>query len=389
MQFPHKPDDFHFHARSGDMMELTLTNATHMRNLMLMPNTYPKPIETVKQAQGYLAQAKEIVRQIEGSDARGGLHPWATLALTTKTTTTDVEEVAANTQSILGFKYYPPKVTHFGTDDDAKHQADLCECAILAPVLSKMSQLGVVLMLHAESSAPGVDVFDRERHFVDTTLTELVRKYPDLRICVEHVSTAHTVKWLREQKREPNTLGATVTPQHLLFNRNRIFEGGKFHPAYFCAPILNTESDRLALVAAVLEPGQTCFFLGTDSAPHDNQSKHSASVSPGCYPGFQAIELYAEALLTDPVSKAPIQWEAEGMKERWEAFVRFACVNGAAFYGLTQSDTTPPDTTVLLEQCPSNVPTEHSHHGLHIEPLCAGLTLQFRAISVPCSQQIE
>ena len=305
-----------------------------------MPNLTP-PVTTVARA---LAYQKEISTRCD----RGELRPLMTLYLTD---TTSVEEIAAAGASseIVACKLYPAGAT---TNSDAG------VTDVSAPkfrsVLKAMETHGLVLCVHGEVTHG--DVFDREAEFVGTTLTAMRKEFPNLKIVLEHATTAEAVSFVLAN----DNVGCTLTPQHLLFDRNDLLVGG-LKPHLFCLPILKRKKHLDALRDAI-RGGSPKFFLGTDSAPHDVGSKESACGCAGCYSAAHAMELYATA------------FERAGCLENLNDF---ACVNGARFYGLEIDP--DPSEHMVLERTPTVVPDSI---GKTVVPLCAGETLAWTATRV-------
>ena len=212
---------------------------------------------------------------------------------------------------IHGVKLYPAGAT---THSDA----GVTDIAQAYRVFAKMQEIGMPLLVHGESTHPDVDVFDREAHFIDSVLQPLLERFPGLRVVVEHITTAHAVEFVTEAR---TGVAATITPQHLLHNRNALFAGG-IRPHYYCQPVLKRERDRQALLGAATS-GNPRFFLGTDSAPHERASKENACGCAGMFTAHAALELYAEA------------FEAAGRLDQLEAF---ASHFGADFYGLPRHE---------------------------------------------------
>ena len=223
-------------------------------------------------------------------------------------------------------------------------------------VLERMSEGGMVLAIHGEVADPALDPYDREPRFVEDVLAPLSERFPELRIVLEHVSTRVAVDFVRAAG--PN-VAATITAHHLLYSRGILFEGG-LSPHHFCRPMLQTEADREALIAAATG-GDPKFFLGSDSAPHPREKKECAHAAAGIYTGYAAIELYAEA------------FAAAGALERLEDFAsRF----GAAFYGLPRNA-----GTITLEETPWNAPAEYPLGDTAVVPLRAGEALRYRLVA--------
>ena len=272
-----------------------------------------------------------------------------TLYLTDQTTAAEIADAHAS-GVVHAIKYYPAGAT---THSDAGVTA----LSNAYPALAAIERNGVVLSLHGEVTDPDVDIFDRERVFIDRHLTQIVRDFPELRIVLEHVTTAEGVAFVQDA---PANVAATITPQHLKYSRNALFAGG-LRPHYYCLPILKREAHRRALVAAATS-GSAKFFLGTDSAPHAKHVKESSLCGAGCYTAPFALELYAEV------------FEKAGALARLEGF---ASVHGAAFYGLPRNN-----DTVTLERSAWTVPSQYAIDGDAIVPLRAGETIRWR-VGVP------
>jgi len=221
------------------------------------------------------------------------------------------------------------------------------------PALEAMQRVGLPLLVHGEATAPDVDVFDREQAFVDTTLVQIVRRFPALKVVVEHVTTAHAVDFVRSAAAN---VAATITPQHLRYNRNALFQGG-IRPHHFCLPVLKRERDREALVRAATS-GNPKFFLGTDTAPHARHTKEAACGCAGIYSAENALELYAEA------------FDAAGALDRLEAFASF---NGADFYGLPRN----PGKVRLAREA-TRVADRVGEGDIEVVPMEAGSSLAWR-----------
>jgi dihydroorotase len=225
------------------------------------------------------------------------------------------------------------------------------------PVLERMEKLGLVLCVHGEATGAEVDVFDRERVFIERTLSPLVRRFPGLKVVFEHITTAEAAQFVRAAGAH---VAARVTAHHLLLNRNAIFQGG-IRPHHYCLPVLKRETHREALVAAVTS-GNARFFLGTDSAPHARSTKENACGCAGCYTAHAGIELYAEV------------FEAAGALDKLEAF---ASLNGPAFYGLA-----PNADTITLRKESWTVPASYPYLGDDpLVPLRAGESVSWKLVA--------
>jgi dihydroorotase len=333
------PDDWHLHLRDGALLAAVLPHtARRFARAIVMPNLKP-PVTTVALARAY---RERILAALPASMA---FEPLMTLYLTEATTPQNIAEASAS-GFVHAVKYYPAGAT----TNAASGVTDLRRCY---PVFEAMQKHGLPLLMHGEVTDPAVDVFDREPVFVERHLTTLLRDFPALRMVLEHITTREAAQFVREA---PAHVGATITPQHLLMNRNAIFAGG-LRPHAYCLPVLKRESHRQALVE-VATSGDPSFFLGTDSAPHPRHAKESSCGCAGIYSAHAAIELYAEA------------FEAAGALDRLEAFASF---HGADFYGLPRNT-----ATITLHRQPWTVPEELDFGGMPGVPMRAGETIAWR-----------
>ena len=334
-----RPDDWHLHLRDGAMLAAVLPDtARRFARAIVMPNLKP-PVATVAQA---LAYRERILAALpEGST----FTPLMTLYLTETTTPADIIE-AANSGFVYAVKYYPAGAT-------TNAAQGVGELRRVFPVFEEMQKQGLPLLMHGEVTDPDVDVFDREPVFVERELSQLRRSFPELRMVLEHITTAEAAAFVRES---PAQVGATITPQHLLLNRNAIFIGG-LKPHHYCLPVLKRERHRQALVQAAT-CGDPHFFLGTDSAPHPKHAKESACGCAGIYSSHAAIELYAEA------------FDAVGALAKLEGFASF---HGADFYGLPRNT----DTITLVRE-PWPVPDEVDFGRVPGVPMRAGSQVHWR-----------
>ncbi len=334
-----RPDDWHLHLRDGPALRAVASaTARVFGRAIVMPNLKP-PVTTVAAAADYRA------RILAALPEKASFSPLMTLYLTDNTSPSEIERAKAS-GFVHAVKYYPAGAT---TNSDSGVTA----LDRVYPVLAAMERHGMVLSLHGEVTAADVDMFDRERVFVDTLLARIVRDFPALKVVLEHITTREAAAFVREA-RAP--IGATITPQHLLWSRNALFAGG-IRPHYYCLPILKRETHREALVAAAVS-GSPRFFLGTDSAPHARHTKENACGCAGCYSAPIALELYAEA------------FEDAGALDRLEGFAsRF----GADFYGLPYND-----GTVTLERRDYEVPAQYPFGDDTLVPLRAGERLRWR-----------
>jgi dihydroorotase len=333
-----QPDDWHVHVRTGAVLNTVITHtAKQFARAIIMPNLKP-PVTTVEMALNYRTEILQAV------PASLDFQPLMTLYLTNQTTIAEVKK-AAESEHVYAFKLYPAGAT---TNSDA----GVSNLTALYPVLEAMQKYDVPLLIHGEVTNPDCDIFDREAVFIEQTLSELVKQFPDLRIVLEHVTTAEAVQFVESASKN---IAATITPQHLLYNRNAILAGG-IRPHYYCLPILKREKHRLALIKAATS-GNPKFFLGTDSAPHLTHTKENACGCAGCYSAYGAIELYAEAF-----AQANALDKLEG----------FASFFGADFYKLPRNT-----KTITLEKSDWTVPS--SYDG--ITPLKAKESLSWRLVS--------
>ncbi len=333
-----RPDDWHLHLRDGDALGAVLPHsARQFARALVMPNLRP-PVTTTAQA---LAYRERIVAALPpGAD----FEPLMSLYLTDLTPPDEIAR--AREAGVVAVKLYPAGAT---TNSDA----GVTDLRRTNKTLEAMQRHGVLLLVHGEVTDPGVDVFDRERVFIDRTLAPLHRDFPGLKIVMEHITTRDAAQFVRDAG---PTLAATITAHHLLYNRNAIFQGG-LRPHWYCLPVLKREEHRLALVEAATS-GDPKFFLGTDSAPHAAHLKEHACGCAGCYTALSALELYAEA------------FDAAGALDKLEGF---ACWHGADFYGL------PRNTgRVTLRREAWTLPESVPFGAARLKPLCGGETLNWR-----------
>jgi len=335
-----RPDDWHLHLRDGDALAAVLPHtARQFARAIVMPNLKP-PVTTTAAAADYRA------RILAALPAGLAFEPLMTLYLTDRTDPTEI--VRAKASGIVhGCKLYPAGAT---TNSDS----GVTDIRRIDAVLEKMAEVGLPLQVHAEVTAADVDVFDRENRFIDDILAPLQSRLPQLKVVLEHATTRAAVSFVRAA---PRNVAATLTPQHLLMNRNAIFAGG-VRPHHYCLPVLKREADRVALLEAATS-GDPRFFLGTDSAPHARLTKEAACGCAGIYSAHAAIEFYAEA------------FEAAGALDRLEGF---ASEFGPRFYGLPLND-----GRITLEKCDWTVPTQYPFAGGDtLVPLRAGESLAWR-----------
>ena len=334
-----RPDDWHVHLRDGAALQAVVGfTAQRFGRAVVMPNLEP-PITTTDMARAYRQ------RILTALPAGSRFEPLLTLYLTNSTTPDEIDRARA-AGFIHGVKLYPAGAT---THSDA----GVSDIKQVYALLAHMEKVGMRLLIHGESIQPDVDVFDRESHFIDTVLEPLLERFPRLSVVLEHITTARAVEFIRGVR--PG-VAATITPQHLLHNRNAIFSGG-IRPHFYCLPLLKREPDREALLEAATG-GNPRFFLGTDSAPHEKNAKENACGCAGMFTAHAAIELYAEA------------FASVGRLDRLEAF---ASHFGADFYGLPRNT----DSITLLDE-PSMVPAGYVFGDGALIPYRAGETVGWR-----------
>ena len=333
-----RPDDWHLHVRDGAAMQAVIGHtARQFARAIIMPNLTP-PITTTEQAESY----RERILQALPDDS--DFQPLMTLYLTDTTRPGEISR-AKNSGVVQAVKLYPAGAT---TNSDS----GVTELTKTYPTLAAMEAYGLPLLVHGEVTDPSVDVFDREQMFIEQKLMPLRKQFPNLKIVFEHITTKHAVDFVLG---EGENTAATITPQHLLLNRNAMLVGG-IHPHNYCLPVLKRETHRQALVAAATS-GNPKFFLGTDSAPHRRGAKESACGCAGIYSAHTALELYATAF-----ERADALDKLEG----------FASHFGADFYGLPRNT-----DTVTLERSEQVVPDEFPFGNETVIPFFAGETLEW------------
>ena len=265
-----QPDDWHLHIRDGDVMKDVLADtARQFARAIIMPNLKP-PVTTVDLAKAYQSRIDVNLKTLGITS----FTPLMTLYLTDNTSADEVRKAKA--EGIVAFKLYPAGAT---TNSDAG-VSDIKRCS---QALEAMQAVGIPLLVHGEVTTADIDIFDREAVFIDSVLEPLRKDFPELKIVFEHITTKQAAHYVRDASTHgKNTLAATITPQHLLMNRNAIFAGG-IRPHNYCLPVLKREEHRVALVEAATS-GNSRFFLGTDSAPHAKGAKEAACGCAGCCP---------------------------------------------------------------------------------------------------------
>lgn len=334
-----RPDDWHLHLRDGDALKAVLPDtAKQFARAIVMPNLRP-PVTTTAQAVAYRQ------RILAALPAGLQFEPLMTLYLTDNTSLDEI--VTAKASGVVhGVKLYPAGAT---TNSDS----GVTDIGKRDKVLEAMAKHGLPLLVHAEVTDADVDVFDREKVFIDRHMIPLLKRHPGLRVVFEHITTKDAARFVMDA---PANVGATVTAHHLLMNRNAMFAGG-MRPHHYCLPVLKREEHRLALVAAAIS-GNPKFFLGTDSAPHARTAKEANCGCAGMYTAHAAMELYAEA------------FDAAGALDRLEAFASF---HGADFYGLPRNT----GKVSLIKQS-WQVPDELPMGSDVLVPLRAGQTINWK-----------
>ena len=306
-----RPDDWHVHLRDGDVLKDTVRDISRYNGrALIMPNTIP-PVTDTEMALAY----RERIMAEKPSEQ---FEPLMALYLTDNTTSDEIRK-AKESGAVVAAKLYPAGAT---TNSDS----GVTSAKNIYHVLETMQEVGMLLLVHGEVTSHEVDIFDREKEFLDTVLAPIVNDFPNLKIVLEHITTADAAFFV--QKANEN-VAATITAHHLLYNRNHMLVGG-IKPHFYCLPILKRNTHQQALIA-VATSGSKKFFLGTDSAPHAKGMKEAACGCAGSYTAHAAVELYAEV------------FEQEGKLENLEAF---ACHNGPDFYGIPRNS----DTVTLVKE---------------------------------------
>ncbi len=336
-----RPDDWHVHLRDGDAMRAVLPDtARRFARAIVMPNLQ-RPVTTTEMAIGY----RERILSALPDGMR--FEPLMTLFLTDKTTADEIRR-AKQSGIVYAVKYYPAGAT-------THSEAGVTELIKCEHALSAIEESGLPLLVHGEVTFPNVDIFDRERLFIDRVLIPVLQKYPRLRVVFEHITTREAARFVLGSTPR---VAATITAHHLLLNRNALFTGG-VRPHHFCAPILKREEDRQALIQAAIS-GNPKFFLGTDSAPHARDTKEAACGCAGIYTAHAGIELYAEV------------FGAYNALDRLEGF---ASIFGPNFYGMARNQ----DKITLAKEV-WNVPKELPYHQGTLVPFRAGGTVGWRML---------
>lgn len=335
-----QPDDWHLHLRDGQLLEAVVSHsAKQFGRAIIMPNLRP-PITTTAAAVAY---HQSILKALpENTD----FTPLMTLYLTDKTTPHEIK-LARESGVVYAVKLYPAGATT-NSQDGVTDLFGKC-----VPALQEMINQNMPLLVHGEVTDPKVDIFDREKVFIETILKPLIQRFPKLKVVMEHVTTMDAIKFV--ESCEQGSVAATVTPQHLLLNRNSLFQGG-LQPHNYCLPVLKRETHRQAIVSAVTS-GDRRFFLGTDSAPHERRTKESPCGCAGIFNAPVALSLYAKV------------FEEAGALDKLEAFTSF---NGPDFYGLPRNT-----KKITLKKSAWKVPETYSYASGSIVPMSAGESLEW------------
>ena len=337
-----RPDDFHLHLRDTAALSSVIgDSARQFARAVVMPNLQP-PVTNVEQAESY--RQRILASLPHDSD----FQPLMTLYLTDNTTVEEISRLAEH-QHVFAVKYYP-----VGATTNSDH--GVTDLEKVYPVLERMSDLSVPLLMHGEVTDADVDIFDRESVFIERVLEPLMHRFAHLRIVFEHITTKEAAEFVQKG---PDNLAATLTPQHLIYNRNAIFQNG-IRPHNYCSPVLKRELHRNSLLD-VITSGHHRFFLGTDSAPHARGDKESACGCAGVYTAHNAIELYAGI------------FDELGKLDKLEAF---ASHNGADFYGL------PRNTgQITLEKTDWTIPASLDFADSEIIPFKAGELCHWKLVT--------
>lgn len=333
------PDDWHLHLRDTPFLEAIVGDtARQFSRAIVMPNLTP-PVTTCGAAHGYRE------RILSALPAASQFQPLMTLYLTDNTEADEILAAAAS-DFIFGAKLYPAGAT---TNSDA----GVTDINRIHAVLEAMQEQDLPLLIHGETIGPDLDVFDREKIFIDTSLQAIRKNFPQLRIVFEHITTRDAVEYVNSQDQY---LAATITPHHLLINRNAMFKGG-LRPHQYCLPVAKREEHRLALLGAATG-SSIKFFAGTDSAPHTRTAKESGCGCAGIYSAFNAVELYAEAF---------------ELAQNFSNFEAFMSLNGSTFYRLPINE-----TKISLNKTSWTVPEYLPYASHQLVPFKAGETLQWK-----------
>lgn len=345
-----RPDDWHLHLRDGEALaHVVADTAKQVKRAIVMPNLVP-PVSKTEQAQAYrqrIMDALAASTAVKEDPSLLNFDPLMTLYLTDNTLPEEIIK-AKESSVVYAVKLYPAGAT---TNSDAGVTDLLANCSA---VLEQMQKVGMPLLVHGEVTDPTIDVFDREAVFIDRVMLPLRQRFPELKVVFEHITTKEGAHYVRDAE---GPVAATITPQHLLYNRNAIFTNG-LQPHYYCLPVLKREIHREALVEAATS-GSPRFFMGTDSAPHARTLKEQSCGCAGCYSALHALELYAQA------------FEMAGKLDRLEGFTS---LHGPDFYNLPRNA-----ETITLKRQAYRVPDALPFvNGGSLVPLAAGTTLNWQ-----------
>ncbi|GGC55972.1 dihydroorotase [Marinobacter halophilus] len=333
-----RPDDWHLHVRDGAVLNNVVpATAACFGRAIIMPNLAP-PVTDATAAVAYR-------NRIQAAAGNAGFEPLMTLYLTESTTADTIFEAKAS--GVIAAKLYPAGAT-------TNSASGVTDIRNIYPVLQAMADCGMLLLVHGEVTDADIDIFDREKVFLERVLAPTLEAFPELKVVLEHITTADSAQFVRSHT--GGNLAATLTPQHLMYNRNHMLVGG-VRPHLYCLPILKRNTHQKALRDAVAS-GDPRFFLGTDSAPHARDKKEAPCGCAGCYSAYGAIGLYADI------------FEELGILDKLEAFASF---NGADFYGLPRNT----DTITLVRE-PWTMPEQLPLADGTIVPLKAGETVHWR-----------
>ena len=335
-----RPDDWHIHLRDGDVLNDTVRDVSrYMGRAIIMPNLVP-PVTDTQLALAYQAR-------IQAAQPRATFTPLMTLYLTDNTTAEEIKTAKASGH-VYAAKLYPAGAT---TNSDS----GVTSTDKISQALQAMQEVGMPLLVHGEVTKNEIDIFDREEVFLTTVLAPIVKAYPNLKVVLEHITTANAVEFVENAG---ENVAATITVHHLMFNRNHMLVGG-IKPHFYCLPILKRNIHQLALIKAATS-GSKKFFLGTDSAPHAIDKKESACGCAGSYTAHASLELYAEV------------FEQAGALDKLEAFASF---NGPDFYNLPRNS-----DTITLEKSSWDVPATMSFGESKVVPIKAGEQLSWKVL---------
>ena len=338
-----RPDDWHLHLREGAAMKSVVgVSALQMGRGVIMPNLLP-PIVNVQQARAYHKEIKDAL-PIESS-----FNPLMVLYLTDKTTKNQIIE-ASKASEVHAVKLYPAGAT-------TNSGSGVTKLSNIYPALEQMQEEGLPLLIHGEVTDSNIDIFDRESVFIERVLTKLIKDFPGLKVVLEHITTKDAVDFVSECE---INIAATITPHHLLANRNHMLVGG-IRPHFFCLPVLKRQLPHQESLISAATSGNPRFFLGTDSAPHEKHQKESSCGCAGIFSANAAIELYAEA------------FDRAGEIERLEGFASFY---GADFYGLPRNK-----DKITLEKSAWRIPESYDFSGSHVVPFFAGKELSWKLLN--------